>query len=110
MAHKKKGAFNAVYNEAGFSHFCFMRKEIGPEIKTQLREVGTRLRAIRKARGYSNYDRFAYENDISRSQYGRYENGSDMHLSTLLKLLEAHGVTVQDFFSDDWQEKLDQLK
>lgn len=82
-----------------------MRKEIEPSIKEQLENVGKRLRFVRKARGYSNYDHFAYENDISRSQYGRYETGSDMHLSTLFKLLEAHGMTIQEFFSQTIEDK-----
>lgn len=77
-----------------------MPREIEPHIKQKLLRVGEKLRSIRKARGYTNYDRFAYENDMSRSQYGRYEKGSDMHLSTLFKLLEAHNITPQEFFSE----------
>ena len=43
-------------------------------IEKQLANLGKRITALRKAKGYSNYEQFAYENEINRSQYGRYEN------------------------------------
>jgi len=62
-----------------------------------LKELGDRLRAVRKAKGYKNYEKFAYDSDISRSQYGRYEKGADMRISSLLKILHAHGMSLSEF-------------
>ena len=65
-----------------------------------LKKIGERLRQLRKDRGYSDYNNFAYEHNFGRSQYWRYENGQDLNVSTLLRLIEVHGMTVPEFFSD----------
>ena len=50
-------------------------KKHEPYIEKQLSNLGARIKALRKARGYSNYEQFAYKHEINRSQYGRYGNG-----------------------------------
>ena len=76
-----------------------------PQIEEQLLQVGRRLKTLRKAKGYSNYEQFAYEHNIGRAQYGRYENGSDMHLSSLLRVLQALEVSPAEFFGPGWGEE-----
>jgi transcriptional regulator with XRE-family HTH domain len=66
----------------------------------QLTHLGKRLREFRIQKGFSNYEHFAYEHDMSRSQYGNYENGGDLRFSTLLKVLKAMDVSLDEFFSD----------
>ncbi len=61
----------------------------------QLENLGKRIKALRKAKGYSNYEQFAFTHEINRSQYGRYENGEDLRFSSLLKVLNALGVTLE---------------
>lgn len=61
--------------------------------------VSIQLKKYRIDRGYTNYEHLAYEIGISRSQYGRYENGANMKLSTLLKILNFLEVSVEEFFS-----------
>lgn len=64
-----------------------------------LKQIGERLKEIRKQKGYDNYEKFAYEHDIPRAQYGRYERGnSDLRLSSLLKILNAFDMTLEEFF------------
>lgn len=60
--------------------------------------VSTRLRQFRIERGYTNYEHLAYDIGISRSQYGRYEKGANMKLSTLLKILNFLNVSIDHFF------------
>ncbi len=62
--------------------------------------LSERIREIRKEKGYTNYEYFAYEHGISRAQYGRYENGEDLRFSSLLKLVEAFDMTFEEFFKD----------
>ena len=38
------------------------------------------------SKGYSNYEVFAFENNLSRSQYGQCEKGSDLRLLAYLEL------------------------
>lgn len=66
----------------------------------QLHNLGERFKKLRKEQGFSNYEHFAYESDLSRTQYGRYENGEDLRFSSLLKVLKAMNISLKDFFSE----------
>ena len=68
--------------------------------KQQLSNLGKRLKAIRKAKGYTNYEHFAYQNDINRAQYGRYENGANISFKNLVKLIYAFDISIEEFFSE----------
>jgi transcriptional regulator with XRE-family HTH domain len=65
-----------------------------------LKKLGDRIRSLRIKKGYSNYENFAYEHDIARAQYGKYEKGEDLRYSSLLKVIRALGVTPKGFFSE----------
>ena len=65
------------------------------------KKVGAKLKRLRKEMGYQNSDDFAYDNNINRSQYGKYESGSqDIRLSTLAKIINTFGLTVEEFFGE----------
>lgn len=66
--------------------------------KIFLKKIGDRLRFYRKKAGYSNYEYFAYENNISRPQYGKYEAGANIQMNTLYKILNALKVSPEEFF------------
>lgn len=68
------------------------------EEKLFLKKVGERLKYYRKKAGYSNYEYFAYEHNISRPQYGKYEAGANIQLNTLHKILKALKVSPKEFF------------
>ena len=71
--------------------------------KVELKKIGARLKSIRKGAGYSSPDKFAYDHGINRSQYGKYEAGSeDLRLSSLLKVLDKLGLTLPEFFNEDY--------
>ena len=48
----------------------------------KLNQLGKRLRYFRKKVGYTNYEHLAHDVGISRSQYGKYENGGNIKFST----------------------------
>lgn len=66
--------------------------------KIFLKKIGEKLKFYRKKAGYSNYEYFAYDNNISRPQYGKYEAGANIQLKTLYKILKALKVTPEEFF------------
>ncbi len=66
----------------------------------ELQKIGERFRELRKEKGYSNYELFAFDNDIARAQYGRYEKGSDLKISSLIKVLTALDISLYDFFDE----------
>jgi transcriptional regulator with XRE-family HTH domain len=65
-----------------------------------IQKLATHIRSIRKELGYSNADFFAYQNDITRSQYSRYENGEDIRFSSLMKLIKGFKMTPAEFFRE----------
>jgi transcriptional regulator with XRE-family HTH domain len=67
-------------------------------IAQQLENLGESLKEIRREKGYTNYEQFAFDNEIPRAQYGRYEKGHDLRFSSLLKVLNAMDTSLKDFF------------
>ncbi len=65
-----------------------------------LAKLSRRIKELRIAKGYSSYEYFAYEHNISRSQFGRYEKGEDLRYTSLMKIIRAFGMTPKDFFSE----------
>lgn len=78
--------------------FSTMNKDIQAE--KLLEKLGSRLRELRKARGYTNYEQFAFDHGLPRAQYGRYEKGQDLRLSSLVKVLTAMDVSLTEFFAE----------
>lgn len=68
------------------------------EYQEQFKKIGNRLKQLRLKAGYSAADKFAYDHDIHPAQYTRYERGVDMRVSSLINVLTAHKMTLQDFF------------
>jgi len=74
--------------------------------EAELRKIGAKLRTLRKAKGYSNPDKFAYDHDLNRSQYGKYEAGrTNITIGTLVTLLNCHGMTLEQFFCDEFNKE-----
>ena len=69
-----------------------------------LKIIGNRLREIRHDKGYTNYEKYAFAHDLNRSKYGKYENGSNMQLTTLLKILIKADIHPNDLFNDIWDD------
>lgn len=65
--------------------------------------LGNRIKSLRIKKGYSNYEYFAFENDIPRAQYGRYENGEDLKYSSLIRVIKALGISLEEFFSEGFE-------
>lgn len=83
---------------------CYMA-ENSDHINKQLKKLGKRIRQIRKDKGFSNYEKFAYQHDFNRSSYGRFESGEDIRFSSLLRVLDAFDMTLEEFFSDGFDKR-----
>jgi transcriptional regulator with XRE-family HTH domain len=64
----------------------------------ELERISERLKELRKAKGYKNYEHIAYDLGMSRSAYWRLENGANFELKTLIKICKLLGVTLEEFF------------
>jgi len=65
-----------------------------------LKMIGDKVRTIRKSNpDYANYEVFAYLNKINKVTLANIEKGLNYNISSLLKVLKALNVTVEDFFN-----------
>ena len=67
---------------------------------TEINKLANRIKSLRIQKGYSSYETFAFENGIHRAQYGRYEIGTDMQYTSLLKVAKALDMSLEEFFSE----------
>ena len=69
----------------------------------QLANMGNKLRELRIEKGFTNYEQFAFEHNLPRAQYGRYEQGQDLRFSSLLKVLKAFDISLEEFFKEGFE-------
>lgn len=69
-------------------------------IELKINQISKKLKEIRLSKGYSSYETFAFDNNLNRVQYWRIESGSNITLKTLLKVLEIHKISLEEFFKD----------
>lgn len=81
-----------------------MEKKQKKQPTEDLKQLGRRIKEIRIKKGYTNYEIFAYEHDLPRAQFGRYEQGHDLKYSSLLKVVRAFGMSLEEFFSEGFSE------
>ena len=67
-------------------------------------QLGAYIRKLRIEKGYTSYEHFAWDNEMSRTQIGRYEKGEDMRFTSLLKLSEALGLPASELLAGFEQE------
>ncbi len=66
----------------------------------QLQKVAKKIKQLRINKGYKSYETFALDHELDRKQYWRIENGSNITITTLLKILKIHRISLKKFFSD----------
>jgi transcriptional regulator with XRE-family HTH domain len=64
----------------------------------ELNAIALRLKELRKAKGYSNYEHIAFDLEMSRSAYWRLETGANFELKTLIKICRLLKVSLEEFF------------
>ena len=73
------------------------------KVSKDVAALAKRLKELRVEKGYSNYENFAFDNDLPRAQYGRYEKGEDLRFSSLMKVIRAYGISPKEFFSKGFE-------
>lgn len=68
-------------------------------LDTALRQIGLKIAELRRRKGYTSHESFAYDYDIPRMHYWRIENGkTNLTIRSLMKILAIHNMSVQEFF------------
>jgi len=62
-------------------------------------QIAEKLREMRKDAGYKSLEKFASDHSLSRIQYWRLEKGTNFTIETFLKVLDAHKLTLSEFFN-----------
>lgn len=68
--------------------------------ENKLEAIAQKIKSLRIKAGYSSYENFAYQNDLSRVQYWRMEKGCNFTINYLIKILEIHNISLEEFFED----------
>ena len=71
--------------------------------KESIARLAKRIKQLRLEKGHLNYETFAIAHGSSRSQYWRYEKGEDLRFSSLVRVVNALGVTLEEFFSEGFE-------
>ncbi len=66
--------------------------------------LGKRIKELRKDAGYSSQETFAYDAEIPRALYGKYEQGSNITISSLRRILKFHNLTFKEFFKKGFED------
>lgn len=64
----------------------------------RIKLIADKIKQLRIKAGYSSHENFAWEHELSRVQYWRVESGANITLKTLLRILDIHNLTLEDFF------------
>jgi transcriptional regulator with XRE-family HTH domain len=78
-------------------------KDLTNEEKELISRLGKRIKQLRLEKGFTNYEHFANEHGISRTQYGRYETGDNFKFLTLCKILKGLDISLKDFFKEGFE-------
>lgn len=84
-------------------------KTIKKEKPAEVLLLANRIKQLRQ-RTHTSYEIFAYENNISRSQWGRYETGEDVRYTSLVKCCKIFGISLEEFFSEGFENLMDTAK
>jgi hypothetical protein len=60
--------------------------------------IAKRIKELRIKKGYTSYEKFAFDNDLSRVGYGNHEKGRNIRIKSLLRIIDIHGITLEQFF------------
>lgn len=75
-------------------------------LKLTLERIGSRLTDLRKQKGYSSHEDFAYDFDLPRVQYWRMEKGkTNLTIKSLCRLLAIHKISLEEFFCALYKEQ-----
>lgn len=64
----------------------------------RIAKIGEKIKALRIEKGYTSSEFFAWEHKIPRQSYYKMESGSNITLKSLLRVLDIHGMSLEEFF------------
>ena len=75
-----------------------MKKPVKKPLDKRVLKIAEKLKKMRIDKGHTSYENFAHDMDLPRVQYWRLEHGVNFRIESLLKVLDVHKITLEDFF------------
>ena len=66
----------------------------------RIKLIAKKIKSLRVEKGYISSEFFAWEHKIPRVQYWRMEKGTNFTIKNLLRILDAHQLSLEEFFKD----------
>ncbi len=77
------------------------KKRLSQTDLKRIKKIAEKLRTLRKEKGYTSYENLAFDTQIPRMIVYRMEKGDrDFNFTTLLKILDALEIDINDFFKE----------
>jgi len=67
-------------------------------LDNRMLKVAEKIKELRQSAGFTSSETFSYQYELSRVHYWRLEKGMNLTLESLLKILDIHGITLEEFF------------
>ncbi len=69
----------------------------------ELKKIGNKLKKLRIKKGFSSYEKFAVEYELSRMHYWRIEEGkTNITIRSLIIILNIHKISLEKFFGESF--------
>lgn len=68
------------------------------ELDERILIISEHIKKLRIEKGYVSYEYFAWEHKIPRVQYWRMEKGNNFTIKSLIRVLDAHEISLKEFF------------
>ena len=78
--------------------FSILNMDQKVDYSESYKAIALRLKELRKAKGYKNYEHIAFELNMSRSAYWRLESGANFELKILIRICTLFKITLAEFF------------
>lgn len=67
------------------------------ELDPRLLKIAAGIKNLRIKAGYTSSETFAYDHEIPRVQYWRMETGVNLTFTSLMRLLDIHKMSLEEF-------------
>ncbi len=65
--------------------------------QSRIEAIAKRIKELRVEAGYTSYEKFAVDNGLERKQYWRLEKGHNFMITSLLRILDIHSISLEEF-------------
>lgn len=81
------------------------KEHIELNLDIEKKKIGVRFRQLRKEKGYTSHEIFAYDYKLDRAQYGKIEAGSaNLTLKVFVKHLNVMEISFSEFFNEEYDK------